>query len=323
MEVGKIVLVKTKNCVKCNETKDIIFFNKHSGTKDKLDNRCKECVKKCKQKTIDNSEIKEYPVYELDINYQEWQVGKPTGSILYRIDPISNSERYEVRIPLGNGKCKSKSFNFNNYDNKEKAKKEANMWLLNYSKENNLTKNMIKVVDKKTILVKLTQDMIMITDIQFSDICQKYIICSTKSGSENSKYYASLLINNKLNYFHKYITGNNMTDHNNRNPLDNRLENLKKTTPKLNNNNRGSPKKYINNEFHMLGVRFIQKDESWQARIKQDNKEYTKSFSVKKYGYDEAKNMAIKARDEFNKQFNCMNTNTHQNCIELEDNLKI
>ena len=127
-------------------------------------------------------------------------------------------------------------------------------------------------------------------------------------NNKNSNYYALIVINYISISFHKHITGNNMTDHINRDPMDNRLENLKKTTSKLNNNNRGSPKKYINNEFHMLGVRFIQKDESWQARIKQDNKEYTKSFSVKKYGYDEAKNMAIKARKQFNETFSCENS---------------
>ena len=29
----------------CNKIKNITCFNKHNGTKDKLDNRCKECLK--------------------------------------------------------------------------------------------------------------------------------------------------------------------------------------------------------------------------------------------------------------------------------------
>jgi hypothetical protein len=166
---------------------------------------------------------------------------------------------------------------------------------------------MIRILDENTIEVQLTKDKTMKTDIKFSDLCQKHIICSTKSGNKNSEYYAGLSINNSLIFFHKYITGYEMTAHINRDPLDNRLINLKETNSKLNNNNKGPDKKYKNNPDHMLGVRFIQKDEVWQARIKQDDKEYTKSFAVKKYGYEEAKNLAIQARKQFNEEFKCSN----------------
>ena len=60
-------------------------------------------------------------------------------------------------------------------------------------------------------------------------------------------------------------------------------------------------------EFHELGVRYLHRDEAWQARIKQNGKEYTKSFSIKKYGYEESKHMAMDARKEFNIQFSCTN----------------
>jgi len=179
---------------------------------------------------------------------------------------------------------------------------------MNFSNENNLTKNRIKIIDEKTIQVKLTKDMIMTTDIQFSDLCQKYTLCSSKSGQENSSYYAVILINNVSHLFHKYITKNPMSDHINRNPLDNRLCNLQKTTPKLNNNNRGPSKKIEPCSFYEMGVRFLQKEEAFQARIKQNGREYTHSFSVKKYGYEGAKKLAIEARHEFNKQFQCNNS---------------
>ena len=98
-----------------------------------------------------------------------------------------------------------------------------------------------------------------------------------------------------------------MTDHINRNSLDNRLCNLRETNPKLNNNNRSTLKKYKDTN-QILGVRFIQKDESWQARIKQNSKEYSKQFSVKKYGYEIAKNMAIEYRKLLNEQYGCQNS---------------
>lgn len=299
--------MESKKCRKCNETLSITNFSKHSGTKDKLDNRCKNCVKKIK---IDSKEkeAKEYKIYPLDLSNKDWQIGKPTGTILTRQDSKSKSFRYEVRIPVGNGKLVSKSFAFDSYMTPDDAKEEANKWLINYSKENKLTRNMIRILDENTIEVQLTKDKTMKTDIKFSDLCQKHIICSTKSGNnKTAEYYAGLSINNSLIFFHKYITGYEVTDHINRDPLDNRLINLKESSHKLNNNNRGILKKYKNNPDHMLGVRFIQKDETWQARIKQNDKEYTKSFAVKKYGYEEAKNLVIQARKQFNEQFNCAN----------------
>mgnify|MGYP003706093701 FL=1 len=300
----------TKECRKCNKVQKIECFSKHSGTKDKLDNRCKTCVKNVKQTSKENNtEVKVYPIYNLDLDYKDWQVGKPTGSILERTDSTSNAKRYEVRIPLGNGKMRSKSFAFNNFISTEEAKQAANDWLIKYSKENNLTKNMIRILDKDTIEIKLTQNMIMKTDMVFANICQEHILCSSKSGAENSDYYSIITINNSNILFHKHITGNNMTDHINRDPLDNRLVNLRKTTSKLNNNNRTSPKKCLEYNFHILGIRFVDKDESWQARIKQDGKEYTRSFAVKKYGYEIAKEMAIAARQEFNIKFGCSNSN--------------
>ena len=297
----------TKQCNKCSETKPTTSFSKHSGTKDKLDNRCKECVKLAKQKSKDDGVVKEYQIYPIDMNNLEWQLGKPTGTVLDRTDTTTGAKRYEVRIPLGDGKMKSKSFAHNNYRSPEDAKVDATKWMHKFSRENNLTKNMIKIIDDSTIDVQLTKNMIMKTDIQFLDLVQKYTILSTKSGNEGSNYYASLIIGNTLYYFHKHITGNDMTDHINRNPMDNRLVNLRKTTSKLNNNNRGPPVKKKEEVNHLTGIRFIHKDEAWQARIKQDNKEHTKTFSIKKNGYEDAKQRALDARKELCKKFNCEN----------------
>ena len=136
-------------------------------------------------------------------------------------------------------------------------------------------------------------------------------ICSSKGGGvkyETNDYYAVISLNNKTVLFHKYITNYNMTDHDNRNTLDNRLSNLKETTHKLNNNNKGIIKTKRDDKEHILGVRFIEKDNSWQARIKQDENEKTKSFSVKKFGYDEAKRLAIETRKLFNELYNCKNS---------------
>ena len=148
--------------------------------------------------------------------------------------------------------------------------------------------------------------MVMITDIQFLDICQKYSLVASKGGSENSEYYAVISLKNKIKGFHNYITGFKMVDHINRIPMDNRLSNLREADYKLNNNNRSQSKKAKNT----FGIRFRMYKSGkdvFIARIKQDGKEYSKKFPVKKYGYDEAKRLAIEYRAELNRRFGCKN----------------
>lgn len=360
-----------KKCNKCSIFKQYNKFSKHSGTKDKLDNRCKDCVTKMKQNLKNNKNKKAltYPIYKLNMKLKDWQVGKPTGTILYR-NLQNESERYEVRIPLGNGKTHSKSFTIYKFKSKEEAYNTANKYLYNKSTELGLTRNRIRIIDKTTIEVELTKNYIMNTDLKFNNIIQKYSLCATKSGRETAEYYANISINNKMHYFHKYITGFDMTDHIDRNPMNNCLSNLRETTPKLNNNNRSINKKLIkkqksiidpriynkmkynfdknvfmalddnnnivktfevekyggekaiemviqyikeNNKFndytheHIMGIRYVDKDSAFQARIKQNGKEYTKNFSVLKYGFNEARQMAVNARIELCKKFNSTN----------------
>ena len=286
-----------KTCRKCNIEKPIECFSKHSGTADKLDNRCKECVKLVKKKSKESGTILEYEIYDFDHDSKDWQVGKVSGTILER-----ENKKYESRIKI-DGKNKSKSFAFDKYKTKEDAYTEAKKWLRKTSDDNNLTRNKIRKIDDKTIEVSITQDEIMKTDIEFLELCQKYTIVSTKSGHKNSEYYAAISIANKLTSFHNYITGFVMVDHINRVPLDNRLENLRKADHKLNNNNRNGPKE----SDGLVGVRFDIRYDSFVARIKQDGKEYSKSFNVKKLGYDKAKELAIDYRKELCEKFGCKN----------------
>lgn len=58
-----------------------------------------------------------------------------------------------------------------------------------------------------------------------------------------------------------------------------------------------------NNQSGVPGVQFIQPKNqpqgSWQARLKlPDGKELTRTFAVKRYGYDEAFRLAVKARQK-------------------------
>ena len=78
-------LMTTKQCRKCEQVLNISLFNKHSGTKDKLDNRCKKCVKLVKIKAqTGETKQKLYTIHELDCDKSGWQVGKYSGTILER-----------------------------------------------------------------------------------------------------------------------------------------------------------------------------------------------------------------------------------------------
>ena len=133
---------------------------------------------------------------------------------------------------------------------------------------------------------------------------EKYPIYVSKSEGVNSKYYASMSVGNSQKQFHNFITGWDMVDHIDRNPLNNCLSNLRETTHKENNNNRS---KSESSEAIELGVTYSERDDAYKARIKQDGKEYCKQFSVKKYGKQEALRLAIETRRDFNRAFNCLN----------------
>ena len=294
---------ETKQCSKCKEQIPLANFSFNNKAKGTLDHRCKSCVQQVKKDLAERGvAAKEYPVYELDLeNTTEWQVGKPYGGV------IEYPTAYTARIIINNVQ-QSKTFTFSKYPSKEAAKEAAENWQWEMSNEHRLTRNRIKVIDENTIKVELTKGCVMTTDMQFSDTIQKHSLVAGKSGNKGAEYYAIIVINRKNVMFHKYITGFHMTDHINRDPMDNRLVNLRKADHKLNNNNRGVNKIYQGTD-HIMGIRFVPKDNSFQARIKQCGKEHTGSFSVNKYGYEEAKRLAIEYRERLCKEFQSNNKN--------------
>ena len=240
----------------------------------------------------------------------ESKLGKQVGTIFQR----NNTEAWSISVKDKTGKKYSKQIGWKTNGGKDEAYLKAQEWLNETCKKYNINKNSIRYIDDSTIEVNLTRDQKMITDSKFVDICLKYALFANKSGQENSCFYAYLNIDNKNVGFHNYITGFKMVDHINRNSLDNRLINLREVNHKINNNNRTS----LVNTSGFLGVSFNAKDNSWRARIKQDGKEYTKSFSLAKYG-DDAKQMAIDYRIKLNTIFNCNNSINPSLTIEKND----
>jgi len=286
--------ITSKECKVCRVIKDLDCFSKHSGTKDKLDARCKECVAKVKTNQRENDiESKVYRIIPLDYSNKNWQVGKRAGTILKK------NGKFEARIMI-DGTQRSKRCG---------SEEEADQWLFEMSNEHGLTRNRIKIISKNVIQVELTKGYVMKTDLKFSDLVQQHTIVAGKGGGNTSKDYAIISINKNI-YFHNYITGNKMSDHINRDPMDNRLINLRAADHKLNNNNRGLNKAYMDKEDHIMGVRYVEKDHAFQARIKQDGKEITKSFGINTYGHERAKQLATEYREKLCRQYNSNNTNT-------------
>ncbi len=273
-------------CIGCEKLKT---FDSYLIENKCYKNICRECNLYKKYKRKKNTSM--YPILPFDFTSYEWQVGKPSGF-------ITTENNYSCRARLRTvRKSKSKVFKYDKYNTMEEAWYNANEWLTNISTEFGLTRNRIKKINNQVIEIKLTNNKSMFTDINYLNICQIYPISVCSSNR-----YCRIYINNTDISFHTYITGFVFVDHINRNPFDNRICNLEKSTNKLNSNNRNIS---ISNTSGYTGVLYTGK--SWIAHIKQDGITYSKNFSVNKYGNDLAKEYAISKRMEYNKFFGSKN----------------
>jgi hypothetical protein len=95
-----------------------------------------------------------------------------------------------------------------------------------------------------------------------------------------------------------------VVDHINTKSFDNRLENLRVVTQKVNTQNKTKPK---NNTSGNMGVskRKMNGSEYWLTRIvDNNNKNLQKLFSISKLGNEQAKRQAIIQRNIWKEQFN-------------------
>jgi len=291
-----------KICRTCSLEKLITEYNYSSKVLGTLDGRCKECVKTMKNNKNKTKMPRELDIWETDIFCTTWQGGKASGTILQK------NNKYEVRVNRKSKTC----------DTIEMAlvtKREM-------SNTSGLTRNQYKIINNKItqepeyLLVKLSKEQVMVCDyIQLSFI-KNNNLCVSKSGTnKNAQYYAMVSIGDKVERFHNIITGFDMVDHINRQPMDNRLCNLRESSYTENNRNRANTK----NSSGVTGVRYVEKDHAVQARIKIDNKEHSKNFSINKYGVDEALEKALEWRNEMAEKTNNFNSRNNEQTYKHPD----
>ncbi len=291
--------MSTKTCNKCNIEKSIENFSKHSGTKDKLDNRCKECVKIMKNDKNKEKRPHEKDLAETNLSCTDWQGGKYAGSIFNRITEYKSHDSVVFIVSIGG---KQKTFNPKNFKDEKECEEKAEEYKKEKSDELNLTSNKYKIIfedDKpKYLIVQLSKNYVTLCDYSHLEFIKNTNLFVSK-GENKNKQYCFYNENNENEVarnkrFHGYITGFDMVDHINRYPLDNRLSNLRKTTHMENNRNSIN----TNKTTLMTGVSHVAKDDAWRARIKIDGKEHNRQFAINTYGYEEAKQLAINWRQE-------------------------
>lgn len=107
----------------------------------------------------------------------------------------------------------------------------------------------------------------------------KYILVDNKDFKYVNQYtwhlsrgYATSRVKNTPTRLHRFLLNpkkNELTDHINRNKLDNRRQNLRISTHKQNMSNRI---KQSNNSSGYKGVRFLRDCDKWSARISKDGR---------------------------------------------------
>ena len=287
---------RKKRCNTCKKEKSVADFYKNKDSKEGTSNQCKECESsRRKQRRKDAAPSRTFPLLPFDINSRDWQNGKPFGGV----SKLEKCYRVTYTIPDSTRK-KTKSFSFKKTPDKEMCFLLAYNYLLRKSNKHGKTGNRIRMTDQGHLEVSLTQDRILLIDLEHLDLVQAYRISVTNKG------YAQFYINSNQVTVQCLLTGYEVNDHDNRERLDCRMSNLIESSDLENNHNRGMTSA---NTSGIMGVSFRKNNGEyyWTAFFKYDNIEKTKAYGVKKHTYMGALEKALARRLEWISQRDSVN----------------
>lgn len=226
-----------------------------------------------------------------------WIGGKPAGC-------VSVNTRFCQLLFSKSLNIKSECFSHTHYNGSiDESRKAAELRQRQISDEYDLTKNMYRIVSDEFgtyVEVKLQNDLVMLCEVEHIPLVESRIWTGNKA-SDKYTYYVKCRASKKRNQdyalFHRLAYPQyKEIDHINRNGLDNRKQNIREGSGRVNANNRKMQK---NNTSGTKGVYFEGgKKPRWRAQwINKQGEKKSKSFAVGRYG-DKAKQTAIDFRNE-------------------------
>ena len=187
-------------------------------------------------------------------------------------------------------------------------KQQAEQYRIDMSLEKNLTRNQYRLIECDTegsyYEMKLQDEHICKFDIDDLKYTQNYSWCANKG---NNRYYMhhSERKNRKTEVFHRLLFPEyTMIDHINRDGLDNRRKNLRPVSVHENNINQ---KKRKDNASGKTGIHYSKYDKAWVCQWPEDGKRKKKTFSIGKYGEDNARFLALNHRQKMDNKFGLLN----------------
>lgn len=326
-------MVDKKKCHKCHEHYPLSSFNSHKGTKDGLDNRCKACIKKIKEKTQKiRSEIKESKPLDLNkpnLESVDWQGGKQPRNIFQRPKDVDNPTCYIAAIQ-GN----QKSFPVKFYGGKDKALKAAEAYVKQSNEKLGLITNKYKIIKEdgvpKYIILQIGEGYVTLTDFEHMDMILKhrfYVTRTSAKSNPNAKTYCKIQGDFGQSSFHKKITGYEITDHVNGYPMDNRKKNLRSATISDNNKNRTKVRKTeISEEGGKIMVKIVHAASfrDFKENILKKNFETYKDATnwIEEMRNEIDKDIKIKERKQLRREFEAI-MKKHCDGFKWNDEIKI